>query len=162
MAVITALFTVLISSQIDLYTDSKSVIDKFYHLNSCHSSYFCYPRLTFKDTYSDFWFLLFTLIQLQQLTIRFHKVKAHGHNYQNNYTDRLAKSTHLSSDYFCILPHILYSITPQYKQLFVALPLHFFVKDLTDVLEWTSFIQLNRNTKYKHSRINWFNMSRYI
>ena len=81
MAILTALITVLASSQVDLYTDSKSVIDKFYHFNSCSVSYFCYSRLTFKDTYSDLWFLLFKIIQLQQLTIRFHKVKAHTQNY---------------------------------------------------------------------------------
>ncbi len=31
-----------------------------------------------------------------------------------------------------------------------------------DVLGWHSFIQLYRNTKYKHLKINWLNTSRYI
>ena len=121
MAIIAAIITVPASSQVDIYTDSKSVIDKFYHLNSYHSSYFCYPRLTFKDTYSDLWFLLFHLIQSQQLTIRFHKVKAHAHNYWNNYTDKLARFAYLSPDCFQIIPHGLYLVIPLYKQLFIAL-----------------------------------------
>ncbi len=116
----------------------------------------------FKDTYSDLWFLLFNIIHSQHLTIRFHKVKVHAQNYWNNYIDRLAKSAHLSSKCLQILPHNLYSIIPQYKQLFIALPLQSFVKDLIDVLGWNSFIQLNRNTKYWHSRIDWINTSRYI
>jgi len=53
MAIIAAIITVSASSQVDIYTDSKLVIDKFSCLNSYYSSYFHYSRLMFKDSYSD-------------------------------------------------------------------------------------------------------------
>jgi len=53
LAIISAIITALVASHVNIYTDSKSVIDKFCHLNSYQSSYFCYPRLTFKNTYND-------------------------------------------------------------------------------------------------------------
>ncbi len=53
LAIISAIVTVSVSSQVNIYTDSKSVINKFYHLILCWSSYFYYSRLTFKDTYSS-------------------------------------------------------------------------------------------------------------
>ena len=124
MAIIAAIIIVLALSQVDIYTNSKSVIDKFCHLNSCRASYFCYSRLTLNDTYSDLWFLLFHIIQLQQLTIRFHKVKAHVYNYWNNYTNRLAKSAHLSSECFQILPYNLYSIVSRYRHYFTPSLIH--------------------------------------
>ena len=83
MAVITAVAILLPDCNIHIYTNSKTIIDKFHTIQSSYFSYFDYARPNFKDIYTSLWFILFTYIQQHNLSITLHKVKAHNNNYWN-------------------------------------------------------------------------------
>ena len=63
MAVLTTVVTLPSDCTVHIYTDSKTIIDKFHMIQSSSSSYFDHTRPNLKDTYTSLWFILFTYIQ---------------------------------------------------------------------------------------------------
>ena len=63
MTVLTAVATLPPECTVHIYTDSKTIIDKFHMIQSSFSSYFNYARSNLKETYTSLWFILFTYIQ---------------------------------------------------------------------------------------------------
>src|ERR1044072_3378125 len=91
IAIILTLFVSRETSHVMIYTDSKSVIDKFNALNS-EVNRFSSSRHNTKLQYYKYWSLLFHLIKTLCLKIQFKKVKAHRENHFNEEVDKLAKA----------------------------------------------------------------------
>jgi len=84
MAVLTAVATLPSDCNVQIYIDSKALIDKFHLIQSSSSSYFDHARPNFKDTYISLWYILFSYIRQHHISITLHKVKAHNNNYWND------------------------------------------------------------------------------
>src|ERR1044072_2210189 len=91
IAIILTLIVTRETSHVTIYTDSKSVIDKFNALNS-EVNRFSSSRHNTKLQYFKYWALLFHLIETLQLKVQFKKVKAHRGNKFNEEVDKLAKA----------------------------------------------------------------------
>ena len=80
-AVVTALLTTPINAIVDIYIDSKNIIDTYKSLLSNNT--FRYPRECLKVNHIDLWFVLFEILSHHHITLTFHKVKAHNNNRYN-------------------------------------------------------------------------------
>src|SRR6266542_423921 len=162
MAVITAIATLPPDCTVSIYTDSKSLIDKFLLIQNSSFSFFEYARPNLKDTYTTLWFVLFSYIQQFNISISFHKVKAHNNNYWNETTDQLAKlACNLASPITSVISN-LFSVTLMYNSTAIMTPLRPFLKDITQAQGFHKFVTLRRNLKYRHLDINWLLTSRHL
>ncbi|PKY52810.1 hypothetical protein RhiirA4_470673 [Rhizophagus irregularis] len=84
MAILTALLTAPTNGNIIIYTDSQAAIDAF-HKSSNLSS--ISPRRYNKINNNILWPSIHQTIKTLQLTIRFHKVKAHSNDTFNDIAD---------------------------------------------------------------------------
>jgi len=102
------------------------------------------------------------ILRINNITIKFHKVKAHADNILNNKCDQLAKAA-ISSDIIAIAaPQQCLNVIPTYNNFFIDTHLRHFVKDITTATGFIEFYKLQRNTKYRISHIDWLTTFQYI
>jgi ribonuclease HI len=106
IAVVSAVITAPRNCQIQIYTDSQSVISKYQSITHSPST------LQYTNTpYFSIWNTLINFINSYNLTIQFHKVTAHQDNEFNNLADQLAHN-HYN------LPYLLFNSQNIYNTLF--------------------------------------------
>jgi len=119
MAILSAICTCPRNSNIQIHTDSQSIITKFSKITSnlipTHKQY--------SYSYWPIWHLLLNLIQSYQYTVTFHKVPAHSNNTFNNEADKLA-TNHNSTAYLDLIHNNLYntSYTLKYGKYTIKQP----------------------------------------
>jgi len=156
VALLLALLVSCEHSEVHIYTDSKSVIDKFKELAK-NVDTFKYARDRLKDSHSTLWFAVFVAMETLDLNVIMHKVKSHNNNLFNDQTDALAKQA-------CTLePPVLfncnkrYKVAPLYKGVEIEVNLRRFLRDITSSKEIYTFLQQKRMLKYNICRIDWLN-----
>jgi ribonuclease HI len=161
IAVLLALLVSSPNSEVHIYTDSKSVIDKFKSL-ALNVSTFRYARDRLKDSHSSLWYSVFVVMETLNLKVIMHKVKAHNNNRFNDLTDKLAKaSVHLQ------LPITFncnqrFKIAPMHNGLEIESNLRRFVRDITQSIEFMKFVNQKRNIKYNKHRVDWISTTEII
>jgi len=149
-----AISTVSHNATIQIYTDSQSVISKFYKLSTQLNN----PNKLFKFNTWPLWHILLNIIKSFNLNIHFHKVQAHTDNIFNNMADSLAKqhtfSLPLNFQYTNIYNpfHIL-----QWEQNFVELPTRHFIKNICKAHILAMWFSQKRNNEWAHinHHIDW-------
>jgi ribonuclease HI len=86
MAVISLISVLPLNSTINIFTDSKNIIDTYNRL-----SHYMSFRKKRKIINYNLWELFFWILKEFSITLKFHKVKAHSDNIYNNRADILAK-----------------------------------------------------------------------
>ena len=154
MAVIAALFVSPVNSNIEIFTDSSSVISNFTTTQFFLSSS-THLNPIFKIPNYPLWFYLFSLIKSKHLTLHFTKVKAHSDDSHNNQVDQLAKLDG---------PNILINfdnlddiIVPFLHNMPILLPTRTTIKYLLQSKRFNDVIQLPHFAKYQFLNINWNN-----
>ena len=106
LAILSAICTAPRNCNIEIFTDSQSVISKYHNLlqhttnpNPSHTAYW------------SIWNTLLNLIKSYNLKITFHKVKAHQNNELNNKADQLAHN-HPNA------PHLIFNFYNIYNPLY--------------------------------------------
>ncbi len=158
IALVTALITAPAHSQVDIYLDSKAVIEKFKSLAK-YVDTFKYTRDQLKESYSSLclWYMTFVIMERLDLKVILHKVKAHSGNVFNDMVDQLAKDACLLEETISFAPTAYYKVAPMYKNTEIQTNLRRFVKDIQAADHINDFIALNRNFKYSYHRIDWLN-----
>jgi ribonuclease HI len=154
IAVLLALLVSSPNSEVHIYTDSKSVIDKFKSL-AANVETFKYARDRFKDNYSTLWFSVFVVMESLNLKVIMHKVKAHNNNRFNDLTDSLAKAAVLLPVTISFNCNRRFKVAPMYKGMEIESNIRSFVKDVTTAREILAFVNQKRNIKYNKHRIDW-------
>src|SRR6266511_2744049 len=160
VAVIAAIITLPPNSTTNIYTDSKNVITTYNTIQQQHV--LKYPRLCLKTPHIDLWYILFDIIYNKDLTIIFHKVKAHNGNDHNEYVDTLAKEAIYSDVMDFNTINSLYIVIPKYNNFLITTHLRSFIKNLSNVKGFFKFYQLHRNAKYRQLDIDWNNTFAYL
>jgi len=125
------LITIPPSSYVHIYTDSKSLIDKYNAIQN-YSRYFYFARLAIADHYSNLWHAVFSVIKHSQLIDTLHKVKTHANNDLNNYTDHLTKQTCNLSYQLTLLPSTSFlTVFSLYNYTHIDSPMRPFLKQIT-------------------------------
>src|ERR1044072_2645700 len=154
IAIILTLFVTRETSHVTIYTDSKSVIDKFNALNS-EVNRFSSSRHNTKLQYFKYWALLFHLIETLQLKVQLKKVKAHRGNRFNDEVDKLAKAASSLKEGLILNTNNFANIGINFKHIEIEDHLRGFIKTITNVNRFSQFLALNRNSKYRKSDIDW-------
>ena len=141
-------------SEVHIYTDSKSVIEKFKHL-AAHVNTFKYARDRLKDSHSTLWYSVFIAMETLDLKVILHKVKSHNNNRFNDLTDSLAKSACDLSPAISFNCNRRFKVAPLYSEIEIEVNLRKFLKDITSSKEILSFFNQKRNLKYNTVRIDW-------
>src|ERR1044071_8960171 len=97
IAIILALLVCKPNSIVTIYTDSKSIIDRYTSLLD-KSDRFSLARHNTKLQYFKYWATLFYILDSLHLRLTLKKVKAHRGNKYNEAADRLAKAASNLSD----------------------------------------------------------------
>ena len=153
IGIITALMTVPQHSIVDIYTDSKNVIDMYQHL--IQENTLSYARECLKTMNIELWFILYNIVFTQQLQLLFHKVKAHSNNSYNDKVDELAKLHLLSETIQFKVSNGLYITAPKIIDINISTHLGHFITSISHILGFQEFFNLNRNAKYKSLGIDW-------
>ena len=132
---------------VTVYTDSQYCINTYNTIE--RERLFHYTRPYFKLQYLSYWYILFDLINLQQLTLSFVKVQVYAMDPTNCIVDTMAKKA---------IHHSRIDITLMDTSYFLDLPIYVairinnlpqkFIKELCNTKQILSFIGLNRLTKY--------------
>src|SRR3990170_1623690 len=154
IALLLALLVSCKDSEVHIYTDSKSVIDKFKDLTK-NVDTFKYVRDRLKDSHSTLWFSVFVTMETLNLQVIMHKVKSHNNNYFNEQTDALAKQACTLEPPIQFNCNKRYKVAPLYKGIEIEVNLRRFIKDITITNEIYTFLQQKRNLKYNTVRIDW-------
>jgi hypothetical protein len=154
IAIILTLFVSRETSYVTIYTDSKSVIDKFNALNS-EVNRFSSSRHNTKLQYFKYWALLFHLIETLRLKVQFKKVKAHRGNRFNEEVDKLAKAASSLTEGLALNTNNFANVGINFKHIEIEDHLRGFIKTITNVNRFSQFLALNRNSKYRKSDIDW-------
>ena len=141
IAVLTAMLTAPEHSQVDIYLDSKAVIDKFKSLAK-HVDTFKYVRNQLKDTYSLLWYMLFIIMETLDLKVVFHKVKALNDNKFNDMVDQIAKDACSLDHVITFKPITYFKVAPLFKATVIQCNVRRFIKDVQDADYVHKFISL--------------------
>src|SRR3989337_958032 len=117
-------------SEVHIYTDSKSVIDKFKYL-AAHVDTFKYARDRLKDSHSTLWYSVFVAMETLDLSVILHKVKSHNNNKYNDLTDSLAKAACDLTPAISFNCNQRFIVAPLYKHMEIEVNLRRFLKDVT-------------------------------
>jgi ribonuclease HI len=159
-AVTTAIITAPPRCKINIYTDSKNVIDTYTRLLAINP--FRYPRECLKTKHIDLWYIFFDALYNNNLSLSFHKVKAHNNNRYNEEVDKLAKA-HLESPILNFdFSRGLYMVAPKILNYRISTSLRPFIKEISQMQGFFEFINLNRNAKYKTLNVDWNNTFNYV
>jgi ribonuclease HI len=145
-------------SQVDIYLDSKAVIDRFKEI-ARNVDTFKYPREQLKALYSSLWFMIFVAIESLDLKIILHKVKAHNGNKYNELVDELAKSACMNDDEqrLTINTNGYFKVAPLHCNIEIQGNVRSFIKNVHTANNVVNFVSLKRNKKYSVQRIDWLN-----
>ena len=154
IAILLALLVSCEHSKVHIYTDSKSVIDKFKHL-AAYIDTFKYARDRLKDSHSTLWFFIFVAMETLDLSVILHKVKSHNNNKFNDLTDSLAKSACDLSPAITFNCNKRFKVAPLYKGIEIEVNLRRFLKDVTSTKEIFTFFNQKRFLKYNTLRVDW-------
>jgi ribonuclease HI len=90
-------------------------------------------RLFFKEENNIIWAMIRETIKENNLTVNFHKVKAHSGNYANDEADQLTNDAHNSSLPLTTINNFLTNIeiTPLWKQLPIETHLRHFITKIS-------------------------------
>jgi len=163
IAELAAIFTAILVApplcQIKIYTDSSTVIaqfNKYKLLSSISPSQ--RPFLKIINVY--LWNGIFQVINTLALEVTLHKVKAHSGNHANEQVDKLAKDALVSSAlHFTVNDQIHTSIL--FNDLIIASPIRPFIKECIRANAFTSFLNLDINTRYSQE-VDWLSTAFYI
>jgi ribonuclease HI len=154
LSIISAISTVSRNSTVEIFTDSQSVIDKYYKLTSTPYNS---NKISKFNTW-PLWHTLLNIIKSYNLQINLHKVIAHSNNNFNDQADILAKR-HL------LLPLLTFKYTNyynpyhllQWEQYPVELPTRYFVKNIckAHILATWSSQKRNEEWQYLKNDIDW-------
>ena len=154
------LVALLISPQfasINIFTDSKSVIDCYHHLISPSHNHSI--RNFFKNSTNNFiWSMILDIVRQKVISLTFHKVKAHSGDLNNDLVDSLAKNYHGSQDppfIFNISNFDFISYFPCWKNILIENNLRHFISDISRNIGFEKFLNLHRNIRYINSEIDW-------
>jgi ribonuclease HI len=161
VALLLALLVSCEHSEVHIYTDSKSVIDKFKDL-ARNVDTFKYARDRLKDSHSTLWFAVFVAMETLDLKVIMHKVKSHNNNLFNDQTDALAKQACSFEPPVSFNCNKRYKVAPLYKGIEIEVNLRRFLKDITSAKEIVTFLQQKRMLKYNVHRIDWMNTMNII
>jgi ribonuclease HI len=154
LAIILALIVARQNSIVTIYTDSKSVIDKFTSLSNDHDR-FSSARHNSKIQYFKYWSTLFHIIDRLQLKVILKKVKAHRGNKFNEEADKLAKAALNLSECLSFNTNHFAHASFLYKQLEIEDHLRNFIKTVSNVSCFSQFLNLKRNSKYRKTDVDW-------
>jgi len=138
ISILSALCTCQPNSQVQIFTDSQSIISKYNKLIS-------QPPLSHKSysyNYWPIWHTLLNFIKTHSLSVSFYKVAAHGENIFNNTADSLARN-HESLPTLIFQPDNIYnpSFILRYKQFKVEQPTRRTIKNICNahiIAMWSS------------------------
>ena len=157
VAVFLAVLLTPASANINIFTDSKAVIDHYNNLNL--HQYPIFPRKIFKGAANNLiWSMLLDVIHHNHLSISFHKIRAHLGDPNNDLVDTLARNSHgynnLSVNF---TPSNLMTIPyfPLWKNIVVEPHLRHFITDVSKNIGFERFQQLHRNSKYLTLDVDW-------
>src|ERR1043165_8237556 len=160
-SILSAISTVPRNSFINIYTDSQSVISKFYTLtNQLQNS-----NKLFKFCTWPLWHIFLNIIKSFNLQITFHKVQAHTDNPFNNLADSLAKQHILLQPLIFNYTNIYnpYHIL-QWEQNFIELPTRYFIKSVCNAYIMSMWSSQKRNNEWTHLnyQIDWTSTWLYL
>jgi hypothetical protein len=105
------------------------------------------------------WITILEIIKELKLCVEIEKVKAHDKDVYNNYVDYLATEAHKKIDELIL--DIKYQNVeslrwiPKWNNIPIDMNLRKFVTLMTNVNNLESFLNLNRNSKYRRLNVNW-------
>lgn len=152
-AILSAITTAPRNSTLNIFTDSQSVISKYYSI-----TYTQPPVLNNHTPYFSLWHTLIYFTQSYNIKLIFHKVTAHQNNSFNNSADQLARN-HQSTPYLTFLPNNIYNpyYTPYYSNYPIELPLRRCIRTICHahiIATWSSQNRLQQWTEI-FSQIHW-------
>src|ERR1044072_2385908 len=154
IAIILALLVCKQNSIVTIYTDSKSVIDKYTSLLD-KSDRFSSARNNTKLQYLKYWATLFYILDFLHLKLTLKKVKAHRGNKYNEEADKLAKAASTLPDCLILNTNLITPVSIHYNYIEIEDHLRGFVKTISHVSNFIQFLNLNRNSKYRKIDVNW-------
>jgi hypothetical protein len=105
------------------------------------------------------WILIFEIIENLNISVELYKVKAHDTNIYNNRVDYLAAAAHLNVDNELLAINYQNIETikwiPTWNNIVVEQNIRKFVTLTTNVKNLETFLNLNRNAKYRNLYIDW-------
>ncbi|GBB87698.1 hypothetical protein RclHR1_01420001 [Rhizophagus clarus] len=155
MAVVTTLLVLPRNSHITIHTDSQATIDGFHsHITTIVNFL---PRLYFTWNSNNFlWLLLYNIVNNNNISVNFVKVKGHSGDHYNEQVDdyiRIDDSIDQLSFTYNNLSLIKYNIS--WKAILIEENLRRFIRKINYITNTESFINLNRNGKYRHLSVDW-------
>ena len=151
LAILSAICIAPRNCNIQIFTDSQSVISKYNNLTqqSTNPKYLNTP-------YWSIWNTLLNFIKSHNLTITFHKVKAHQNNIFNNKADELARN-HLNAPHLIFNSYNIYNplFTPTLENHPVELPTHRSIRTICHAHIFALWSSQNRFQP-------WIQISQYI
>src|ERR1044072_7591728 len=139
IAIILSLIVTRESSSPTIYTDFKSIIDKFNTLNS-EVNRFSSSYHNTKLQYFKYWSLLFHLIETLRLKVHFKKVKAHKGNRFNEEVNILTKAALSLNEGLVINTDTFAYVGVNFKHIEIENSLRGFIKTTINVNRFSQFL----------------------
>lgn len=161
LAILLTLFTVPDDAVIHIFTDSLGAISLLEHDNAFNYTKKFNANSTLKSSSCmNIKMLMIELIRQKRISLRLHKVKAHSGNKWNDLTDSLVKEINCNENVdnviiFNFSQTRMFDVLPKFVNLMVDSNPRSIIKYIQEVKSTSSFLNLNRNAKYRKAEINW-------
>ena len=141
IAILTAILTVNYNSEVSIFTDSKNTLSIFNSYKEKYSNYRSYIKLENQII----WELIFRVIDILNLTVNLHKVKAHTNIRWNDRADEEANLGRGGNLIIIKNSYSNYKYQLQYYNISIDTNPRNFVKNMNNILIQNEFNSLNRN-----------------
>ena len=151
IAILTVLLVANNRSKIDIYTDSKNTITNFNSYKVKSNNYRSYIKLDNQIV----WELIFKLIQMLDLNVTIHKVKAHSNDKWNDRADEEANRGRENDSLILIKnSYSKYRYQLQYYNNDIDMNPRPFIKKMNNIYIQKEFDNLNRNNEFQNETID--------
>ena len=151
IAILTTLLVVKKHSVVNIYTDSKNTISTFNSYKAKFSNYRSYVKLDNQIV----WELIFKVVEMLDLKVIMHKVKAHSNNKWNDKADEEANEGRDKDTLLLIKnSYSKHKYQLQYYGINIDTNPRSFIKKMNDIHIQKDFDNLNRNSKFSIAEVD--------
>src|ERR1043165_8907531 len=112
-----------------------------------------------KETDNLLWTILREVLQINNITLTFQKVRAHSGDFYNEKVDKLFKAAHNNQDINILIVNAsqfdTMNVLPKWKKFNIETNFRKFIAQLSCNTGFEEWFNLNRNTKYRDLNVDW-------
>src|ERR1044071_6468121 len=155
-AVVSAVLVSPPNCAVIINTDSNSIIS---HFNEISTNFHVSPRYIMKETDNLLWTILREVLQINNITLTFQKVRAHSGDLYNEKVDKLSKAAHNNQDINILMVNAsqfdTMNVLPKWKKFNIETNFRKFIAQLSRNTGFEEWFNLNRNKKYRALNVDW-------